>query len=96
MENNTVKNQKGSLLFSAGLVVFLYECAGTCLLMYAVLMGANISKGWGPALTLFLICSAIGPITGGHVNPAVTLGVLILKYDDFCRNLCWGLITVIG
>jgi len=96
MENETAKTLKGKSLCYAVLTVFLYECAGTCLLMYAVVMGAVSSNLWCPALALFLICCSIGPITGGHVNPAVTLGVLLLKYNHFCSNLGWAAVAILA
>ena len=59
--------------------VCLYELIGT-----AVLIGAlNISGGKAEAVSIALFCIAIflGPVSGGHVNPAVTLAVFIAEKD---------------
>lgn len=57
--------------------VCLYEMIGT-----AVLIGAlNLSGGKAEAVSIALFCIAIflGPVSGGHVNPAVTLAVFIAE-----------------
>ena len=61
----------------ASLVIFGYEFFGTMMLILAV----NFSVGnvASVALTLFFILLVTGPISGGHVNPAVSTGVLFLK-----------------
>ena len=62
--------------------VCLYEMFGT-----AILIGAlNLSSGSVVAVSIALFCIAIflGPISGGHVNPAVTLAVFIKEGD--CNN----------
>ena len=56
-------------------IVCIYECAGTALLVYAV----NVSKA-DPVAICFSLFTAImigGPVSGGHYNPAVSIGVLI-------------------
>jgi glycerol uptake facilitator-like aquaporin len=55
--------------------VCLYEFIGT-----AILIGAlNLSGGKAEAVTIALFCIAIflGPVSGGHVNPAVSTAVFI-------------------
>jgi glycerol uptake facilitator-like aquaporin len=55
----------------------LYEFLGT-----AILIGAlNLSKGNPFAVTIALttIAMFIGPISGGHVNPAVSTAVFIVE-----------------
>lgn len=53
-----------------------YEFLGTALLVYAV----NVSPGvdpFGIAFMIFAVILVAGPITGAHLNPAVTTGVLV-------------------
>lgn len=63
--------------------VCLYEALGTCVLLMAVNCGAvsgNDFVGYQSlvvAITLLGVIIIFGPITGGHFNPAVTLGVFI-------------------
>jgi len=71
--------------------VFFIEFFGTFYLCFIVTMSVN----FGGALTPIAIGSALmcmifmgGPISGGHFNPAVTLGVFIrLKWSDQPLNL---------
>lgn len=65
-------------------VVFCYELFGT----FALVGVINSSKA-DPAcvgLTLFFLLLLLGPLTGGHMNPAVSIGVWINKAWDSCTN----------
>ncbi len=77
---------------------FIAECFGTCTLVVlgcgtAMLVGCSAEQGGGYILTalafgLAIVASAycIGNISGCHVNPAVSLGVLLsggMKGKDF-------------
>lgn len=69
------------------LLVCLYEFMGQIFFMYAVLVSAGTGSAFaglvGP-LALFVSVSIFGAVTGGHFNPAVTLGVYFreAKYKD--------------
>ena len=56
------------------------ECFGTFLLTFAVatalLVELAVPVPFVAALTLALLVYTIGPVSGAHVNPAVTLGLL--------------------
>ena len=42
--------------------------------------GENVGTSkdpWGPVFNIFAIILVVGPITGAHINPAVTTGILI-------------------
>jgi len=68
----------------------MLECLGTGTLVYAINMTGV--HPIGIPMMLFVILMAIGPISGGHVNPAVTAGVYVIKYKDWKVNLLWGLL----
>ena len=74
MENPTARNHK--------FIVFLYEALGTAFLLYAINMQNGFGFGvFGIAFTIFACILIGGPITGGHYNPAVSLGVFVTDKD---------------
>jgi len=59
-------------------IVFLYEAIGTALMIVALNFGmGNRLVPATMGFTLFITTVFFGPLSGGHFNPAVTLGVLI-------------------
>ena len=57
------------------LIVSVYEALGTALFTYCIIVStANALAG---AFSLFAMILIFGSVTGGHFNPAVTVGVLI-------------------
>ena len=69
----------------ASICMFGYEFFGVVLLVLAI----NISEGNVAAIgvSLFVILLISGPLTGGHHNPAVSLGVLINKEITYSRSI---------
>ena len=69
----------------ASFIIFMYEFLGVIVLISAI----NISQGNVAAIgfTLFMILLVTGPISGGHLNPAVSLGVLINRGATADRTL---------
>ena len=69
-------------------IVCFYEFIGTLLFMYMVLV-AQASKsayaGIVAPLALFALVNIFGSISGGHFNPAVTLGVYI-RERKYAKN----------
>lgn len=76
MEVHGGSNMKGT--------VWLYEMIGTAILCVAVNWGAGSDghQAHCVALALMGIAMFLGPVCGGHVNPAVSLGVLIREPDE--------------
>ena len=73
-------------------LVFLYEMFGTMLFIYSILLTNNpISISF----SLFASIILFGSITGGHFNPAVTLGVYI-KENKYAENLRWLFFVILA
>ena len=74
------------------------EFLGTAILVFSICTSATInegqpSSGIGVALTHFLSLGALvytlGPISGGHFNPAVTINFLLFKQIDLVSSLSY-------
>ena len=73
-------------------LVCIYEAFGTMLFVYSILLTNNpISISF----SLFASIILFGSITGGHFNPAVTLGVYI-KEAKYKENLKWLGLAILG
>ena len=53
----------------------MYEALGTAILLCIYNMTGGKSEGLG--IGLFIGVAVLGPVSGGHFNPAVTLAVFI-------------------
>jgi len=70
---------EGGILGSK-LDIYLCEFIGTALLVLSVVCAVNGGSEYaavGIAMTLMVLVYSMGPISGGHFNPAVTLGVML-------------------
>lgn len=84
--------------------IFLAELIGTFVLVFggcgsAVLAGekigfAGISLAFG--LSLLAMVYAIGPISGCHINPAVTVGLLISKKMESRQTVGYIVAQIVG
>jgi aquaporin Z len=80
------------------------ELVGTFVLVFggvgsAVLAGSHIGfagVAFAFGLSLLAMAYAIGPISGCHINPAVTLGILIAKKIDVKDAVLYMVAQVIG
>ena len=71
--------------------VLIYEIIGTFMLVYAIL----VSKGdnYGVTFTLFIAVVYTAPVSGAHLNPAVSTAVYVwLK--DYRSNLKFYLLMM--
>ena len=57
------------------LVVCVYEFLGTAFLSYGLLMSTG--DAIAVSMVVFAIILVLGPISGAHINPAVSIGVFI-------------------
>ena len=73
--------------------VMVCEMVGTALFMYAIIM---TSTGLTVPFSLFASILIFGGITGGHFNPAVSLGVYIAKSKDYTDNMGFLLLIWLG
>ena len=73
--------------------VCLCEALGTALFVYGILI--NGADNAGVAASLFASVLIFGGVTGGHFNPAVTLGVYFQE-ADFFGNLIFMLEIIIA
>ena len=64
-------------------IVALYELLGTCLFVYMIIMSTG--NAVTVPLALFSVIIIFGDITGGHFNPAVTLGVYV-QLGEYKKN----------
>ena len=89
MENELVKKSQGLGFCCSIFTIFTLEFFGTLFLVYAV--NLQMMGGHAFAIPLALLCGIwiSGPITGGHLNPAVSIGVYIIRWRDACRNIGW-------
>ena len=72
--------------------VMLAEFLGTAGLM----LGYNMNGGSAiTALTLYTMIMLTARISGGHINPAVTLGVFI-EQKEYSKNICTSLLVILA
>ena len=76
--------------------VLLFEMIGTANLLYAV--NTSQSGSFVPfavGLTIFGNICIFGEVTGGHFNPAVTIGVLVAEGREMLgRNIKFALMII--
>lgn len=72
------------------------ELLGTFLLTSAVVAAGALPVPLTAGLTLLVLAYLLGPISGAHVNPAVTLGLFTLRRLSFRDALGYVLAQLLG
>lgn len=75
------------------MTVALLEMMGTALFVYGILI--NGADNAGVAFSLFASVVLLGGITGGHFNPAVTIGVYLAE-GKFLQNLLFMIEIIVA
>lgn len=77
-------------------VVTLYEAIGTALFTYCIIV--STADAIAAACGLFAMIVIFGDVTGGHFNPAVTLGVLVWQFfqSDPIAKLLFSVMIIVG
>jgi len=77
-------------------LVAAYELFGSALFVYMILV--STSNAIAVPLALFAMIIIFGGITGGHFNPAVTLGVFVAECssEKFKANLPTAVLVSLG
>src|SRR5881275_3035505 len=80
------------------------ECVGTFVLVFtgvgaAVIAGnkiGNLGIAFAFGLSLLAMAYAIGPVSGCHINPAVTLGILVARRIGLPEAVRYWIAQVVG
>jgi aquaporin Z len=83
--------------------VCLIEMIGTCMLVLAINFGSKsgstlvLYQAEAISLTLFLLAFSLGPISGGHFNPAVTVAVFIKEgKKNYSKNIVYAIQIIVS
>ena len=58
--------------------------------------GQVVHIGLGIGLTISTLAQCIGHISGGHINPAVTAGMLVIRKISLLRAILYVVVQCIG
>jgi len=72
--------------------VCMYECLGTAVFIFSIL---NLRDDLAIPFALMAVVVVFGGITGGHFNPAVTLGVFV-QLGDYSKNWLFMILIIVS
>ena len=75
--------------------VFIYEMLGTAMIMFAFMLSSAEGSSAYPAKVTFAMMVLAWEISGGHFNPAISVGVYVAE-KDFGGNIGTLLIMILG
>jgi len=75
-----------------GTFLLVFACAGAAALGAGGLVGVAIAQGSALAVAVYLF----GPVSGAHVNPAVTVGVWLAGKINTRRAISYAVFQVVG
>lgn len=91
MNLGTLQEEPGRMMRS-----LVAECIGTLILLLAALFAPPNLVFIGVGLTLLVLVATIGKISGSHVNPAVTLSLMLSRQIKVVDGLFYMLAQTLG
>ena len=73
--------------------VFVYEFLGTAFIMYALIIGNGEFGNGAMAVTFAMMCIAYN-VSGGHFNPAISVGMYVAEKNFGGNLVALGLMVV--
>lgn len=77
-----------------GTFVLVFSAVGTAVFAGAKVGNLGVALAFG--LTLLFLVYTIGPISGCHVNPAVTMGHLVIGRLSIVKAVCYWAAQIVG
>ncbi|CAD7082560.1 unnamed protein product [Hermetia illucens] len=89
--NNAVRFIQALVAEFVGTFILLFFGVGSCTQSQEIV---PVSLVFGFSLTIAVVVA--GQISGGHVNPAVTIGLLVIGRITFIRAICYVIVQFCG
>ncbi|NLU84051.1 aquaporin [Rhodococcus sp. HNM0569] len=93
-EVEVISDPKKFAAEALGTFVLVFMAVGTAVFAGAKVGNVGVALAFG--LTLLFLVYAIGPISGSHVNPAVTLGFVVTRRIPVATAVGYWIAQVIG
>jgi MIP family channel proteins len=79
-----------------GTFLFFFIAAGAALAVTGDPAAALLVVALAHGVVLAVLVSSLGAVSGGHFNPAVTLGLLVAGKIDAAKGLAYGVAQLLG